>query len=174
MSQLQGAVADPEETGGAGEQIYTRNNPYQSTVILNYVLSGPGSEKETRHLAFQLDEGMEYTPGDSIGVLPENRAEAVAEVLEALGFTGKERVLDHYKNEISFEEALRNRLSIGKLARGSIGLYAKLTNAERCGGKGYRELLQLTGAANKARTEEYCWGREFIDLLHDFPGVISE
>jgi sulfite reductase (NADPH) flavoprotein alpha-component len=176
MSEVQGAVTAAETEGpdGTTEQRYTRNNPYQSTVVLNYVLSGPGSEKETRHLAFALDESMTYTPGDSLGVLPENRAEAVAEVLEALGFTGQERVLDHYKAEISFEEALRNRLSIGKLARGSVGLYAKLTGAEACGGKGHGELMQLCGPANKARAEEYCWGREFIDLLHDFPGVISE
>jgi sulfite reductase alpha subunit-like flavoprotein len=53
---------------------------------------------------------MTYSPGDAIGVVPENRAQTVAEVLAALGFTGDERVLDHYKNEISFEEALRTRL----------------------------------------------------------------
>ena len=171
MSEVQ---AEAEAPGSAEQQKYTRNNPYQSTVMLNYVLSGPASEKETRHLAFELDDSMSYTPGDSIGVLPENRAEAVAEVLEALGFTGEERVLDHYKVEISFEEALRNRLSIGKLARGSVGLYGKLAGPETCGGKGHGELLQLCGPANKAHAEEYCWGREFIDLLHDFPGVISE
>jgi sulfite reductase (NADPH) flavoprotein alpha-component len=27
---------------------------------------------------------------------------------------------------------------------------------------------------NKARAEEYCWGREFIDLLTDYPGVVAE
>ena len=175
MSEVEGAAAAAEtESAGHSEQKYTRNNPYQSTVVLNYLLSGPDSEKETRHLAFALEGGMTYTPGDSLGVLPENRAEAVAEVLEALGFTGDERVLDHYKNEISFEEALRNRLSIGKLARGSIGLYAKLPAAKECGGKGFDALNALCGPANKMAAEEYCWGREFIDLLHDFPGAVTE
>ena len=176
MSEVQGVAPAgeaelPEVSGG---QKYTRNNPYYSTVVQNYVLTTPDSEKETRHLAFSLEEGMTYTPGDSIGVLPENRAEAVAEVLEALGFTGDERVLDHHKVEISFEEALRNRLSIGKLARGSLGLYAKLPRAQECGGKGFQELSSLCGPANKSKAEEYCWGRELIDLLHDFPGVVTE
>lgn len=175
MSEVEGAAAAAEaEAAGHGEQKYTRNNPYQSTVVLNYLLSGPDSEKETRHLAFALEDGMTYTPGDAIGVLPENRAESVAEVLAAVGFTGDERVLDHYKKEISFEEALRNRLSIGKLARGSIGLYAKLPAAKECGGKGFDALSALCGPANKANAEEYCWGREFIDLLHDFPGTVTE
>ena len=173
MSEVEGAAVEAEAIGH-GEQKYTRNHPYQSTVVLNYLLSGPDSEKETRHLAFALEDGMTYTPGDAIGVLPENRAEAVAEVLQALGFTGDERVLDHYKNEISFEEALRNRLSIGKLARGSIGLYAKLPASKECGGKGFGALSALCGPANKMAAEEYCWGREFIDLLHDFPGAVTE
>jgi sulfite reductase (NADPH) flavoprotein alpha-component len=153
--------------------IYTRNSPYLSTVTANYLLTSHESDKETRHLAFALERGMTYTPGDAIGVLPENRAQAVAEVLGSLGFTGDERVLDHYKVEISFEEALRTRLSIGKLARGSVGLYAKLPAAKAAGGRGYDELQQLCGAENKARAEEYCSGREFIDLITDFPGAVT-
>ena len=99
---------------------YTRNSPFLSTVRVNELQTAAGSEKETRHIELTLDEGMTYTPGDAVGIVPENRAEAVAEVLAALGFKGDERVLDHYKVEISLEEALRTRLSIGKLARGSV------------------------------------------------------
>jgi sulfite reductase (NADPH) flavoprotein alpha-component len=116
---------------------------------------------------------MTYTPGDAIGVIPENRAQTVAEVLGALGFTGEERVLDHYKVEVRFEEALRTRLTIGKLARGAIGQYAKLPGAAHVGGRGYEALKQLCGPENKARAEDYCWGREFIDLITDFPGAVA-
>jgi sulfite reductase (NADPH) flavoprotein alpha-component len=174
MSEAEGAGAGVEdsEAGAAETPHYTRNNPYHSTVVANYLLTGEDSEKETRHLAFALAEGMTYEPGDAIGVLPENRAQAVAEVLETLGFTGDERVLDHYKVEISFEEALRTRLTIGKLTRGSIGQYAKLTGAGEAGGRGFDALKKLCGPENKAAAEEYCWGREFIDLLTDFPGVV--
>jgi sulfite reductase (NADPH) flavoprotein alpha-component len=175
MSEVEDRV-DRVEAGAAGASRapeYTRNNPYLSTVTANYLLTSTESDKETRHLAFELAPGMTYTPGDSLGILPENRAQAVAEVLAALGFTGDERVLDHYKVEISFEEALRTRLSIGKLARGSVGLYAKLAGARSAGGHGYDELKNLSGPENKVRAEEYCWGREFIDLITDFPGVVA-
>jgi sulfite reductase (NADPH) flavoprotein alpha-component len=171
MSEVAGSAVGAEES--PAEQKYTRNNPYYSTVVTNYLLSGEGSEKETRHLAFALEQGMAYAPGDAIGVLPENRAGIVAEVLAALGFTGEERVLDHYKMEIGFEEALRSRLTIGKLARGAIGQYAKLPGAPGVGGRGYDQLKLLCGPDNKARAEEYCWGREFIDLITDFPGVVK-
>ena len=32
----------------------------------------------------------------------------------------------------------------------------------------------MTGPEHKAQAEEYCWGREFIDLVKDFPGVVKE
>jgi sulfite reductase (NADPH) flavoprotein alpha-component len=148
-------------------QKYTRNNPYMSHVRENYLLTGEGSEKETRHIELTLDESMTYTPGDAVGIIPENRSEAVAGVLKALGYKGDERVLDHYKVEISLEEALRTRLGIGKLARGAVGQYAKL--APDVAG-----LKVMVGPDNKARAEEYCWGREFVDLATDFPGVITD
>jgi sulfite reductase (NADPH) flavoprotein alpha-component len=175
MSEVEDSVLGVDGAGrGASEgPKYTRNHPYLSTVTENYLLTSDESEKETRHLAFALEEWMTYAPGDAIGVLPENRAGEVAEVLGALGLSGEERVLDHYKVEISFEEALRTRLSIGKLTRGSIGLYAKLPGSVAVGGRGYDALKALCGAENKAHAEEYCWGREFIDLLDDFPGAVT-
>ena len=130
---------------------YTRNNPFLSTVLVNDLLTGAGSEKETRHIELSLEDGMEYTPGDAVGIIPENRSEAVDEVLEALKMTGSERVLDHYKVEIGLGEALRTRLQIGKLARGSINQLAKVA-------PGNDGLKALAGVENKARAEEYCWG----------------
>ena len=161
-------VIEQEPKSAAGHaQKYTRNNPYLSYVRVNYLLTGEGSEKETRHVELTLEEGMTYTPGDAVGIIPENRPEAVEDVLKALHYKGDERVLDHYKVEISLEEALRTRLGIGKLARGSVGQYAKLAPA-------VEGLKVMVGPENKARAEEYCWGREFVDLATDCPGVVTE
>jgi len=159
--------ATVETTSGGHATKYTRNNPYQSEVLANYLLTAPESEKETRHIELALEEGMSYTPGDAVGIVPENRRQAVDEVLAALGFTGSERVLDHYKVEISLDEALRTRLAIGKLTRGSVTQFAKLdTTSER--------LKSMTGPEGKALAEDYCWGREFVDLATDFPGLVKE
>ncbi len=161
-------VLEQEAKSGSGHaQKYTRNSPYLSNVNVNYLLTAEGSEKETRHIELALEEGMTYTPGDAVGIIPENRAEAVEDVLKALGFKGDERVLDHYKVEISLEEALRTRLGIGKLARGSVNQFAKLAPE-------LEGLKVLIGPDNRARAEEYCWGREFVDLATDFPGIVTE
>ena len=149
-----------------GHALYTRNNPYQAEVLANYLLTAEGSEKETRHVELAIEDGMTYTPGDAVGIVPENRRQAVDEVLAALRMAGDERVLDHYKVEIDLDEALRTRLAIGKLTRGSITQLAKLAPDND-------RLKAMTGAEGKALAEEYCYGREFVDTLIDFPGVIT-
>ena len=165
-------LAPPAETattekGHASK--YTRNQPYQSRVLVNKLLTGPESEKETIHIEMELEEGMTFTPGDALGIIPTNREAAVDGVLTALGFNGTERVLDHYKVEISFLEALTTRLAIGKLARGSVNQFAKLA-----GDNAPEGLKKLLGPENKALAEEYVWGREFVDLVTQFPGIIKQ
>ena len=160
-------LTETTQTANAHAVKYTRNNPYHSEVLVNELLTGAGSEKETRHVELALEDGMVYTPGDAVGILPENRRQAVDGVLAALGWTGSERVLDHYKVEIDLDEALRTRLAIGKLTRGSVTQLAKLA-------PDVKALKVMTGAEGKARAEEYCWGREFVDLATDFPEVITQ
>jgi sulfite reductase (NADPH) flavoprotein alpha-component len=148
---------------------YTRNQPYLSKVLVNDRLTGPESEKETIHVELELEEGMYYAPGDAVGIIPTNRDSQVETVLKALGYNGTERVLDHYKVEISFHEALTSRLAIGKLTRGAVNQFAKL-----CATNTPEGLKPLLGPDNKALAEEYVYGREFHDLVTEFPGIITE
>jgi sulfite reductase (NADPH) flavoprotein alpha-component len=168
MSESAAATLTPPATAQGHASKYTRNAPYTSRVLVNQRLTGPESEKETIHIEMELEDGMHYTPGDAVGIVPTNRVEAVEGVLKALGFTGSERVLDHYKNEISFETALSRHLAIGKLARGAVNQYAKLAGENVPAG-----LKDLLGADNKAKAEEYVWGREFVDLATEFPGIVT-
>jgi sulfite reductase (NADPH) flavoprotein alpha-component len=148
------------------KQKYTRNSPYQSRMLVNYRMTDPISEKETRHIELALEPGMEYTPGDAVGIVPENRASEVAEILSALRMTGTERVLDHYKVEISLEEALRTRLAVGKLTRSSVIQYAKLLT--------HPDLQMLAAPEHRSKAEDYIYGREFIDLVREYPGGIVD
>jgi sulfite reductase (NADPH) flavoprotein alpha-component len=148
-------------------QKYTRNNPYISCMLVNVLMTLAGSEKETRHIELELEPGMEYTPGDAVGIVPENRPSEVAEVLAQLQFKGDERVLDHYKVEISLEEALRTRLAIGKLTRSAVNAYSKIAPESV---PGLEALKSLALPDNRSLAEEYIWGREFIDLITEYPG----
>ncbi len=173
--QTSTAVAEPPTTAATQPASkphatkYTRNQPYLSRVLTNDRLTGPESEKETIHIELALEPGMSYTPGDAVGIISTNREAQVDDVLEALGFTGTEPVLDHYKNQIDVHEALTRHLGIGKLARGSVNQYAKLFGENVPQG-----LKALQGQENKALAEEYVWGREFVDLVREFPGAVTE
>ncbi len=169
--QTSAAVAEPTSaiTPKPHATKYTRNQPYLSRVLSNYRMTGPESEKETIHIELAVEEGMTYTPGDAVGIVPTNREAQVDEVLEALGFTGTERVLDHYKNQIDLHEALTRHLGIGKLARGSVNQYAKFF-----GDAVPQGLKALQGQENKAVAEEYVWGRELVDLVREFPGAVTD
>jgi sulfite reductase (NADPH) flavoprotein alpha-component len=151
----------------AHKSVYTRNNPFTSTVLVNRLMTHHTSEKETRHFELSLDvQEMQYVPGDAVGILPENRPEAVEDVLKALGFKGDERVKDHYGVEIDLHEALRTRLALGKLTKSSVSHFVKAT--------GDQTLAPLLVAENKPALEKYLWGREFIDLATECPGAIKD
>jgi sulfite reductase (NADPH) flavoprotein alpha-component len=152
-------------------QKYTRNSPYLSTMLVNTVLTDKDSEKETRHIELSLEEGMLYTPGDAVGIQPTNRDAEVEAVLKALKFKGDEKVLDFFKKEDTLDNALRTKLHIGKLTRGSVNSYAKIAPE---GTPGLDFLKSLAGQDNKSKAEEYVWGREFLDLITEHPGGITE
>src|ERR1700735_5031872 len=95
---------------------YSRNFPFPATVKVNRLLTGPSSEKETRHIEISLEgSGIQYLPGDSVGVLPENRSDMVEEILTLLHFSGDEAVTDFYGGALDLRTALTSWLMIGKL-----------------------------------------------------------
>lgn len=62
---------------------WTRKNPFTAAVASNRLLSGPGSDKEIRHVEFALaDSGIEYETGDALAVIPENDPELVDAIVE--------------------------------------------------------------------------------------------
>ena len=142
--------------------LYSRKHPFIATVLVNRLLAGAASEKETRHVELSLEgSGIQYLPGDSLGVLPENRAYMVQEVVRRLGLTGEELVTDFYDGVLNVQEALTSWLMIGKLSSLTVKAWAKKT--------GNADLAAIVLPENKTKLEEYLWGREFRDLLEQYP-----
>lgn len=65
---------------------FTRKNPGQAVLVESAELTAPGSAKQVRRFAFELD--ATYAPGDALGVLPRNSPEAVNAWLEKTGLDG--------------------------------------------------------------------------------------
>ena len=156
-----------EASGGPETAAYSRKNPFTATVLVNRRLTGQASEKETRHIEVSLEgSGIQYLPGDSLGVLPENRSEMVEEVLRLLDLRGDEPVKDFYGDALNLKQALTSWLMIGKLSSSTLKAWAKLT--------GDAELAGLALPENKKRLEDYLWGREFYDLLEQYPMKLGD
>src|SRR5438309_5055752 len=91
---------------------YTRANPFPARLVVNRRLSGPESEKDTRHFELDLTEwGLSFEPGDSVAVYPTNDPGLVEEIIRALGAKGDEPVLAA-KTTKSLREALFRDYSI--------------------------------------------------------------
>src|SRR6187455_2529093 len=72
---------------------YSIKNPFPARHIDNYVLTGAASEKETRHHAISLEgSGLNYLPGDALGLVATNCIELVDELVRALKLKGDESV----------------------------------------------------------------------------------
>jgi sulfite reductase (NADPH) flavoprotein alpha-component len=68
------------------ETRFSRANPLAARLVVSRPLNRGGSKKDTRHVVIDLSgSGLDYKPGDALGVFPENCPELVEEILGALG-----------------------------------------------------------------------------------------
>jgi sulfite reductase (NADPH) flavoprotein alpha-component len=105
-------------------------NPYQSKVTECYVLNGPGSKKETRHIVFDLgDSGLDYKVGDALAVLSENPPHTVDELIEVTGWDSKQIVNTH-NGERTLRDALKMDFEIHRVNKRFVNsLVEKVTSA---------------------------------------------
>src|SRR4030095_10323190 len=96
-----------------GAPSYSRTNPFPATMVVNRRLSGPESEKDTRHFELDLTGwGLSFEVGDSLAIYPTNDPELVDEISHTLGATGDEEVPRPRGEPTTFCEALLRDYSI--------------------------------------------------------------
>jgi len=155
-----GAAAPVETEAG-----YSKKNPFPSTILNNYNLNGPG-DKQTHHIEFSLEgSGLEYEVGDALGVYPRNPESVVDEILAALPFkAGNVALADG--QEITLREALISHYDIGTLNKSIVQKWQ-----ERSGSPFLRSLVE---ADDKKAWDDFCWGRDLIDLILDHPADFTD
>ncbi len=82
-------AASPPALAGEGREGAapgrSRDNPVTATVVSRTLLNRKGSEKETWHVEFDLTgSGLDYTVGDSFGIMPANDPRLVDAIIKAL------------------------------------------------------------------------------------------
>ena len=148
----------------AAAPVYTRANPFPGKLVVNRRLSGPDSEKDTRHFEIDLRGwGLSYEVGDSVAVYPTNDPALVEEIIHALGASGEESV-PAAKTEKSFREALLRNYSITQPTPKFLKAVAERASAAPL-------LNDLLAPDRKHDLETYIWGLEIIDFLIEHPSA---
>lgn len=158
----QAAPGAPAAAGAAGAASeYTRSNPFQAAVLENLNLNGRGSDRETRHLELSLEgSGLQYEPGDSLGVYPANDSRLVDELIAAMGWSG-DTLVPAGKNgeQLPLRDALTTYYEITTLTKPLLEQAAKLS--------GSATLNELTAAGQEQALRDYLQGRDLLDLVQD-------
>lgn len=135
----------------------TRANPVAVPVIDNILLTQP--PRRTMHLELALeDSGINYQPGDSIGVYPQNPAGAAHKVIAALGLSEQQSITINTESDTA-DNWMRKRLDICRPTVAVLRRYRELSGSEA--------LAQLLSDSDKLG--RYLKGRDYGDVLNDFP-----
>ncbi len=106
----------------AGRKIYTGK-------LLSHInLNDRGSNKETFHIEIEAED-VTYQPGDSIGVIPENDA-ALVENMIALAGVDPSKNIDYKDDLISVKELLHKKLNVVHLPERVVKKYASIVHQE--------------------------------------------
>lgn len=142
---------------------FSRKNPFPAPLLTRRRLDGPGSEKQTFHYEFSLEQSsLIYEPGDSLGIFPTNPPELVDEIAHLLGFSGEEEVPGLAGQSISLRDALLRERTITTPSRQFVQLVAERIAAARF-------LLEYCDPKHRAKLDGYLWGRHVVDFALEYP-----
>lgn len=149
-----------DETGSSP---WHRDHPYLATLRSQRCLTAPGSDKDVRHIEIDIgDSGMQWQPGDTLGVWIRNDPELVAELLARVGLDGMEKIEIDGKL-FSLATLLTEVLEVTQAHPGFVKHYAEAT--------GLAELQAL--AADPKALRSYLDKRQIVDVLKAWPATLA-
>ena len=158
-------MTEATATAAVATPRYTRANPFPARMLVNRLLSGPESAKDTRHFELDLTGwGLSFEVGDSLAIYPTNDLELVDEIIHTLGATGDEEVPRQRGEPTTLCQALLRDYSITQPTPKFLRAIAQRANAAPT-------LHYLLAPDRKQDLETYLWGMEIIDFLSEHPSA---
>ena len=127
LQQLNSPTAAPAAVITAAPKA-TGKKTWVGTVLNNINLNDRGSSKQTHHLEIAA-EGVDYQPGDSIGIVPANSG-VLVEAIIGLAGADANRKLSHRSEEHTLQHLLHRKLNIVYLPERVVGKYAGIVKQE--------------------------------------------
>lgn len=126
---------------------------YEGTILTNINLNDLGSNKQTHHIEISA-EGIDYQPGDSIGIVPENPAKTVEKIIQQTG-VDRERLLSFRNEKWTVSDLLKNKLNIYYLPERVVRQYGVIVQQNIPETKiGLDDLLNIYPVKDAAQFEE--------------------
>ncbi|GAB2912192.1 assimilatory sulfite reductase (NADPH) flavoprotein subunit [Rheinheimera gaetbuli] len=149
-------------TSGSVSQ-YSKQQPFAAELYTNQKITGRDSTKDVRHIEISLaDSGLTYQPGDALGVYFLNDPALVRELL-LLTAIARDTPVTLSDDKLTVEQALTEQLELTQSYPAFVEKYAAATNN-----------AALTAlAADKAALRAYINERQIIDIVRDYPGLLS-
>lgn len=147
----------------AAAQTYTKKAPFKATLVEAQKITGRDSVKDIRHIEISLeDSGIQYQPGDALGVWFKNDDALVDEII-ALTQTNADDAVTAGEQETTLKAALVNKLELTLSYPGFVQAYQAATESAALG-----DLL-----ADKAKLREYLADRQIIDIVREHPAKVT-
>lgn len=147
----------------AAAQTYTKKAPFKATLVEAQKITGRDSVKDIRHIEISLeDSGIQYQPGDALGVWFKNDDALVDEII-ALTQTNADDAVTAGEHETTLKAALVNKLELTLSYPGFVQAYQAATESAALG-----DLL-----ADKAKLREYLADRQIIDIVREHPAKVT-
>jgi sulfite reductase (NADPH) flavoprotein alpha-component len=172
-NQLQPAGNGVTHVNGNGQLkeatvIYNRKNPFRATVLENIQLNGRGSAKQTYHLELSLEgSGLQYQPGDTLGVWVENHSSLVEGLLAFKKFNPETRI-QIKDTDITLFEFLQKQAELTTVSGSFLSAYTAFVDDPA-------QAHQLNSIlADKQALSSFLYGKDIWDLLQEFPSTLNE
>ena len=130
-------------------------------------LTPPGAPKDTQHHVISLaGSGIEYRPGDALGIWPKNAEPLVDAILQRLGATGNEPVSTASGEALAFRDALLTKFELTNVSRRLL---------EACAAQGVELFASLLEKGHDEQLKAYLQARDnvhdVLDVLNDAPAA---
>lgn len=144
---------------------FDRRNPFSAEVLVNQKITGVESSKDVRHIELSLEgSGLDYQPGDALGVIANNPPALVEEFLAVLGMDSAASVT--VRNEsMTLDQALSTSREITATNLAFLRSWADLGANE--------ELQRLLANDDGVVLAEFLDVYQIIDVVRRFPAVVS-
>lgn len=142
---------------------YSRERPFAATVLANQRIVARDNERDVRHVELSLEgSGLQYAPGDALGIWPSNPSALVEQWLAALQLDGALDVT-HEGRTLTLKQWLTREREITRLNRSFIAALAAISEGA--------ELIRVLQPEHAADFTALLASDQPIDLLHRYPAT---